>query len=75
MSEDNDKTVKETRSKEVRAAIAGCDTLLWQGECNKLKPIGYTKLELIIFLFNKGLASVAIPGAVINCKYYGVTIQ
>ncbi|KAL7538246.1 hypothetical protein ACHAXR_008417 [Thalassiosira sp. AJA248-18] len=43
MSEDRSKTVRETRSKEVRAAIAGFDTLLWQG-----------------------LASVAIPGGVIN---------
>lgn len=43
MSEENDTTVKETRSKEVRAAIAGFDTLMWQG-----------------------LASVAIPGGVIN---------
>ena len=32
MSEDSDKTAKETRSKEMRAAIAGFDTLLWQGE-------------------------------------------
>ena len=32
MAEDNSKTIKETRSKEVRAAIAGFDTLLWQGE-------------------------------------------
>lgn len=43
MSEDKEKTVKETRTKEMRAAIAGFDTLLWQG-----------------------LASVAIPGGVIN---------
>mmetsp|Transcript_24292 Transcript_24292/g.41576 ORF Transcript_24292/g.41576 Transcript_24292/m.41576 type:complete len:174 (+) Transcript_24292:227-748(+) len=43
MSEENDKVVKEARSKEVRAAIAGFDTLLWQG-----------------------LASVTIPGGVIN---------
>lgn len=32
MSEDSAKTAKETRSKEMRAAIAGFDTLLWQGE-------------------------------------------
>jgi hypothetical protein len=32
MSEDNAKTIKEARSKEVRASIAGFDTLLWQGE-------------------------------------------
>lgn len=44
MSEDDTTKDKDTvRSKEVRAAIAGFDTLLWQG-----------------------LASVAIPGAVIN---------
>mmetsp|Transcript_11673 Transcript_11673/g.25247 ORF Transcript_11673/g.25247 Transcript_11673/m.25247 type:complete len:122 (+) Transcript_11673:173-538(+) len=48
ISEDNEKTVSETRSREVRAAIAGFDTLLWQS-----------------------LASVAIPGGVINCKYDG----
>ena len=45
MSEDenNDEARKDTRSKEVRAAIVGFDTLLWQG-----------------------LASVAIPGGIIN---------
>lgn len=32
MAEDNSKTIQEPRSKEVRAAIAGFDTLLWQGE-------------------------------------------
>ena len=46
MAEDSEKVaVKDARSRETRAAIAGFDTLLWQG-----------------------LASVAIPGGVINCK-------
>ena len=36
MSEDKEKTVKETRTKEMRAAIAGFDTLLWQGECKTM---------------------------------------
>lgn len=39
----NDEARKDARSKEVRAAIVGFDTLLWQG-----------------------LASVAIPGGIIN---------
>ncbi|KAL9185390.1 hypothetical protein ACHAXT_003167 [Thalassiosira profunda] len=44
MAEDSEKVaVEDARSREMRAAIAGFDTLLWQG-----------------------LASVAIPGGVIN---------
>ncbi len=55
MQEDDNNTnepMKDTRSKEVRAAIAGFDTLLWQG-----------------------LASVMIPGGVINCKCQQLELQ
>ena len=47
----SDDAANETRPKNVRAAIAGFDTLLWQG-----------------------LASVAIPGRVINFVVYSSRI-
>ena len=43
MSEDdNIKAAKESRSKIVRAATAGIDTLLWQGKC---VPICFTSIQ------------------------------
>jgi hypothetical protein len=43
MSEDdNIKAAKDSRSKSVRAATAGIDTLLWQGKC---VPICFTSIQ------------------------------